>query len=172
MAIRMNLRRTALSVVPKILGLIEKRKRGESVGTEVKSMVDNALLGDGALERFERLATEEQVSVLERWLSRMMEPELPQSLVEGAVTQALFDSEERDYRIRLRGLIAIGNVKDIGVKVRLGSVKYVRISSESPQTDVSVTGLLFALYLIDNVKVNLDFSKSMETASFAAAQND
>ena len=62
------------------------------------------------------------------------------------------------------GALNVGNIHNIGVRLRLGLLKYVKITKEAPTTKARIVGLL-NVFTIDDVQVTIDFKRSQETAA-------
>lgn len=110
----------------------------------------------------------------ERVTAKVRDPKSLGDLEEAGMAKLAQSHAVRDYDVRIyAGLVGYGNVHDVHFDIASSRwSRFVRAFEGPRQTRVTVTGLIFAGYTIDNISVSLDFTGSLEAAVITDALDE
>lgn len=163
--VRKAMKTAAVIAQKKIAQLLERVESSPAeVVTEIESLVDAEKVEPRLLEKL-RAADPTRLKRIMALMHRELDDEgTREDIIEAGLVSALFDSPARNYVVTMIGALNIGNFHDIGIKIRVGLLKYVKLSESAPWTVATLIGPL-NIYTIDDVKVTIDFNRAHETAA-------
>lgn len=143
-------------------GMVEESPA--AVISDLETLVDVGRMEQRLVEKLRRATPEQLKRVLAHMEKGLSDDDTSEALIDAAIVSALVDSPPRNYNVIMIGGVNIGNFHDIGIRLRLGLLRYVKIEEAAPKTTAIVIGAV-NIYTIDDVKVTIDFNRSRETAA-------
>lgn len=166
--LRESVRHNARSVIKRIEELKAKVDDRADLTSKVAEVI-GAESEETLPEKLRTASRERLLAFLNRWQEDLADPAHSEQLIDAGIFSGIFDDAPRNVRVRIFGLVAYGNFHGIEVKIRLGALKYVRVTREVGDIDITVVGLLFGGFTIDDVKVHIDLTHSVEKSTFDQA---